>query len=148
MAAKRKKQASYTGYERPKKTVKNQTKKTTARKRKKKSLDEVSQTDGMSVEETAFQPTTLNQIFGDDGGWKYKTLDAGEYEHYLKGLNKSDLQSHAVEIGIIPIDNKEQLNKRLVREFNRHVAAYKKPVKKAVNRDIPKEILDILAEGR
>ena len=148
MAAKRKKQASYTGYERPKKTVKKQTKKTTARKRKKKSLDEVSQTDGMCVEKTSYQPTTLNQIFGDDGGWKYKTLETSEYEHYLNGLNKSDLQSHAVEIGIIPIDNKDQLNKRLIREFNRHVAAYKKPPKKAVNRNVSKEILDILAEGR
>ena len=66
----------------------------------------------------------------------------------LNGLNKSDLQSHAVQIGIIPIDNKDQLMKRLVREFNRHAAAYKKPAKKTVNLDVSKDVLDILAEGR
>jgi|TARA_B100001939_G_scaffold344627_2_gene359516 oligoribonuclease NrnB/cAMP/cGMP phosphodiesterase (DHH superfamily) len=125
----------------PRKTTRKTTKATT----RKKKLDNITQTDAMADK---FEPTTLNQIFGDDGGWKYKTLDTDEYKNYLNGLNKSDLQSHAVEIGIIPIDNKDQLMKRLVREFNRHAAAYKKPAKKSVNLEVSQDILDILAEGR
>ena len=119
------------------------TRKTTA---KKKSLDNLNQADGMAEE---FEPTTLDQIFGDDGNWKYKTLDKNEYEHYLNGLNKSDLQSHAVNVGIIPIDNKDQLTKRLVREFTRFSSAYKKPNrKKSVDRNVSQDVLDILSEGR
>ena len=119
------------------------TRKTTA---KKKSLDNLNQADGMAEE---FEPTTLDQIFGDDGNWKYKTLDKNEYEHYLNGLNKSDLQSHAVNVGIIPIDNKDQLTKRLLREFNRFSSAYRKPQrKKSVDRNVSQDVLDILSEGR
>ena len=125
----------------PRKTTKKTTKATT----RKKKLDNITQTDAMADK---YEPTTLNQIFGDDGGWKYKTLDTDEYKNYLNALNKSDLQSHAVEIGIIPIDNKDQLMKRLVREFNRHTAAYKKPMKKSVNLEVSQDVLDILAEGR
>ena len=125
---------------RSKKTV---NKKTTTRRKK---LDDINQTDGMVDN---FEPTTLDQIFGDDGNWKYKTLDKNEYEHYLNGLNKSDLQSHAVNVGIIPIDNKDQLTKRLVREFTRFSSAYKKPNrKKSVDRNVSQDVLDILSEGR
>ena len=141
------KKNSYVGYKKPKTEAKKTTKKR-ATSSKKKALDEMAQTHGM-VEKEEYQPTTLNQIFGDDGGWKYKTLDTSEYKHYLSGINRSDLQAHAIEIGIIPIDNREQLTKRLVREFNRHTVAYKKPVKKSVDvSNVSREVLDILAEGR
>ena len=124
----------------PRKTTKK-----TAKASSRKKLDAITQTDAMAEK---YEPTTLNQIFGDDGGWKYNTLDTDEYKHYLNGLNKSDLQSHAVQIGIIPIDNKDQLLKRLVREFNRHAAAYLKPAqKKSVDLNVSQDVLDILAEG-
>jgi regulatory protein YycH of two-component signal transduction system YycFG len=141
------KKNSYDGYKKPRTEAKKTTKKR-ATASKKKALDKMSQTHGMAEKEE-YQPTTLNQIFGDDGGWKYKTLETNEYKHYLSGMNRSDLQSHAIEIGIIPIDNREQLTKRLVREFNRHVMAYKKPVKKSVDvSNVSQDVLDILAEGR
>jgi oligoribonuclease NrnB/cAMP/cGMP phosphodiesterase (DHH superfamily) len=141
------KKNSYVGYKKPKAAAKKTTKKK-ATSSKKKALDEMGQTHGM-VEKEEYQPTTLNQIFGDDGGWKYKTLDTDEYKHYLTGMNRSDLQSHAIEIGIIPIDNRDQLTKRLVREFNRHTVAYKKPTKKSVDvTNVTQDVLDILAEGR
>ncbi len=141
------KKNSYVGYKKPKTAAKKTNKKKEVSS-KKKALDKMAQTHGM-VEKEDYQPTTLNQIFGDDGGWKYKTLDTDEYKHYLTGMNRSDLQSHAIEIGIIPIDNREQLTKRLIREFNRHTVAYKKPVKKSVDAtNVSQDVLDILAEGR
>ena len=53
-------------------------KKKTSKKRTKK-LESLSQTDGMSMDnaEQKFEPTTLDQVFGDDGTSKYKTLDLG-----------------------------------------------------------------------
>ena len=94
------------------------------KKSKVKKVKDMAQTHGM--EEPA-EPTALDQVWGDTGVSKYKTMDTNEYESQLDEMNKSDLQAHAQKIGLLPIDNVTQLRGRLLREFKKHVSAYKKP---------------------
>ena len=125
-----------------KKTTKKAAKKTAA----KKTTKELSQAHG-KVEE--FQPTTLDQIWGDDGTSRYKTLDSDEYQEYMNGLAMADLQAHAVKIGLIPIDNATQLKKRLMTEFKKFTSNYKVPKKKINNNlDLSKEARRTLSEGK
>ena len=60
--------------------------------KKKTGLSELSQTHG-KIEK--IQPSSLDQIWGDTGISKYKTLDKGEYQTQIGDMNKSDLQTHA-----------------------------------------------------
>jgi hypothetical protein len=112
--------------------------------RKKLKLDDLNQTHG-KVEN---KPITLDQIWGDDGKRKYGTLDINEYDKYLKDLNKSDLQQHAIKIGLVPIDDRETLVKRLKTEFKKYVSMYL-PRPNLSNKDkLSKKSKDILSEGR
>ena len=96
-----------------------------------------------------FEPTTLDQIWGDDGTSLYGTLDENLYQTRLDDMNMSDLQSHASRVGIIPIDNRSMLKDRLIKEFRKHTSAYKKPADKPqAEGSIPKDIIKILSEGR
>jgi len=112
--------------------------------RKKSKLDNLSQTHG-KVEN---RKVTLDQIWGDDGKRKYGTLDPVEYEEYLKGLSKSDLQAHAVKIGLIPIDDRETLRKRLKQEFVKYASQYRVRPDSSSNKPVSKSARDILSEGR
>jgi len=112
--------------------------------RKKSALDNLSQTHG-KVEN---RKVTLDQIWGDDGKRKYGTLDPVEYDSYLKGLVKTDLQAHAVKIGLIPIDNRETLVKRLKQEFLKYSAQYLVRPDSKSNKPVSKNAQDILSEGR
>lgn len=113
---------------------------------KKKSLKNMSQAHG-KVEK--FEPTTLDQIWGDDGTSMYGTMQQSEYEKRLDDMNLSDLQTHASRIGIIPIDNRNMLRDRLVKEFVKHVSAYQKPVKEdQAPTPLDNESMKILSEGR
>ena len=78
-------------------TKRKTSKKTTA---KSKSVKNLSQTHG-KVEK--FEPTTLDQIWGDDGTDTYGTLNEKVYAPRLDEMNMSDLQAHASTVGIIPI---------------------------------------------
>lgn len=111
---------------------------------KKSKLDNLYQTHG-KVEN---RPLTLDQIWGDDGKRKYGTLDPVEYDKYLKDLNKSDLQSHAIKIGLVPIDNRETLVKRLRQEFKKHTSTYLARPNVDNTSKISKKSKDILSEGR
>ena len=79
----------------------------------------------------------------------YKTLDAKEYEGSLDEMNLADLQEHAIEMNIVPVDDRERLTDRLVREFLTTVgnlrAAEDKQSEPAKG---PKATLDILSRGR
>ena len=113
---------------------------------KRKSVKNLSQTHG---KEEKFEPTTLDQIWGDDGTSTYGTLNEREYENKLDDMNLSDLQAHASTVGIIPVDNRHTLRERLVREFRKHVSAYKKPVQESTPiTNLEKEAVKILSEGR
>ena len=110
---------------------------------KKSKLDQLSQVHG-KVE----KPVTLDQIWGDTGLSKYGTLDPEKYEEYLNELNKSDLQAHAVKIGLVPIDDRRNLVTRLKKEFNKHIAQYKVTEHPSKKVKLSKQVKDILSEGR
>jgi hypothetical protein len=123
------------------------------KKQKSKKLESLSEIDGMAQQEK-YAPTTLDQVFGDDGTGKYKTLDTGTYEKVLDNMSKSDLKSEAVRVGLLPIDNMPQLRARLAREFQSHVNSYKRPTSNTPTpnnnqpSDISDEVRRILSEGK
>jgi len=110
---------------------------------RKSKLDSLNQTHG-KIE----NPVTLDQIWGDDGKSKYGTLDVNEYEKNLKEMVKSDLQAHAVKIGLIPIDDRENLIKRLKQEFIKYASQFKARPKINNAKPLSKAARDILSEGR
>ena len=115
-------------------------------KKSSKSIKNLSQAHG---KEEKFEPTTLEQIWGDDGSTAYGTLNENAYTKQVDDMNMSDLQAHASTVGIIPIDNRSTLRERLLREFRKHVSSYKKPVQESNSAaHIDPEVMKILSEGR
>jgi hypothetical protein len=112
---------------------------------KKTKLENLSQTHG-KIEEKEYK--TLDQIWGDTGSSKYFTSNEKEYINFLGEMNKSDLQSHANKIGLVPIDNREMLTKRLIAEFRKFTSLYKIPKMKENNVVLSKNIKNILSEGK
>ncbi len=122
-------------------------KKSTARKSK---LKNIKQAHGKK-EDGKFQPRTLDQIWGDTGLGRYKTFDVDEYKDKLDNMAKTDLQAHATQIGLVPVDNRSMLTQRLVREFKKHINAFKPTginAKKTDPSNISPEVKRILEEGR
>ena len=103
----------------------NKKPKKAAKKTKRSKIDNLSQAHG---KEETFKPTTLDQIWGDDGTSEYRTMDESVYRQELDNYNKSDLQSHASKKGLIPIDDRKLLTERLVGEFRKHVNQYRIPM--------------------
>jgi hypothetical protein len=120
-------------------------KKVTKASKKGKKVQELSQTHG-KVEGKVL--TTLDQIWGDTGISKYKTLELEEYEEQLSEYNKTDLQAHATKIGLIPVDSTGELKKRLVREFKKHVSKYNATAKQIKATPLDAKVMKILAEGK
>ena len=89
-----------------------------------KKMEDLSQTHGKAE---SFEPNSLDQIWGDTGETKYGHLDEIRYQEELNHMTKSDLFAHASRHGVIPIDNRDQLEKRLAREFNKYVLEFRKP---------------------
>lgn len=113
---------------------------------RRKKINELKQTHG---KEENYEPTTLDQIWGDEGLGKYKTMDVETYEKSLSAMQKADIQKHAAEVGIVPVDNRQLLQKKLIGEFKKHVAAYRKPSQSKKKQEKPSnEVLKILREGR
>ena len=120
--------------------------KTSTKASSKKKLKNLSQVHG---KEEKFQPTSLDQIWGDDGTSTYGTLNDMEYGKQIDDMNLSDMQTHASKVGIIPIDNRATLRDRLLREFRKHVANYRKPIHHQTSpQDVDAQTLKILSEGR
>ena len=113
--------------------------------RPRKKLQELSQTHG-KLEDTQYK--TLDQIWGDEGSSKYKTSNLEDYLTYLSDLNKSDLQDHAKKIGLIPIDNRETLTKRLEAEFRKYMSMFKLPKNLDNSVSLDKKSKDVLSEGK
>ncbi len=114
---------------------------------RRKKINELEQVHGK--DEAKYRPTTLDQVWGDEGLGKYKTMEVDKYENYLSGLTKTDLQKHAAEIGVVPIDNRDMLKRRLRGEFKKHVASYRMPsVKNTTDKKPSDEVIKILKEGR
>lgn len=104
--------------------------------KKKLNLNEMNQAHGKDENKDSVQ--SLDQLWGDDGMSKYKTLDLIEYTSNLAEMNKSDLQNHAAKLGLVPIDSREILVKRLIAEFKKHTTKYQK-VRKQESKDNNKE---------
>ena len=125
--------------------MKKLNKKTKASKTSRKKVSEMSQTHG---KEEKFVPTTLNQIWGDDGTGKYQTLDEDQYRNSLHEMTRIDIQTHATTVGLIPVENRQVLTDRLLREFRRHRAAFQKPREAQDGLELSKEVRETLEEGR
>ena len=126
----------------PKKNTKN------AKASKKKSLKNIQQSHGKA--ESKPVPTTLDQIWGDDGVWKYSTLDEGEYRNYVKTLTWTDLRSHASHHGLVPVGDRAELEIKLINEFRQHASGYnvKTTSSNSSQQSIPPEIKKILEEKK
>ena len=116
-----------------------------ATKSKKTKLESLSQTHGKVQEST---PYTLDQIWGDDGVWKYSTMKVEIYQRQLKEYNVTDLQRHASKFGIIPVESRVRLEETLLKEFKKHVSAYNVPPDPVGTTEISEEAAKILKEGR
>jgi hypothetical protein len=96
--------------------------------------------------------STLEQIWGDTGLSKYGTFDENEYAAELKDMTKSDIQAHANKLGLVPIDNRTELSKRLMKEFIYHKSRYSTiPADIQVNNidaNLSPEVRKILSEGK
>jgi len=113
--------------------------------KKSSKMNSLSQTHGQ-VEKT--RPSTLEQIWGDEGLGKYKTKDKDEYHQELNEMNTTDLQKHATKVGLIPVQNREILAKRLLKEFDKHWNSYKRPTESKPAITSNKKINKILSEGQ
>tara|TARA_R100001443_G_scaffold111401_1_gene124156 strand:- start:3858 stop:4241 length:384 start_codon:yes stop_codon:yes gene_type:complete len=124
-------------------------KRKTPNKSKKTSPKKIMQTHAME-EKQEFEKTTLDQIWGDEGNSKYGTLDESTYTTQIKAMNKSDLHSHAIKLGILPVENRELLTNRLLREFKKHVLSFRKPKQTSAKKpqDVSQAVKSILAQGR
>ena len=128
-------------------SVKRKTVRKTPQK-KAKAKKEMIQTHAMEEEEP-FQKTTLDQVWGDKGSSRYGTLEESAYLKKIRNMNRSDLHSHAVSVGILPVDNRELLTARLTREFKKHILSFQKPHEKKRKKPIVSEkARSILAEGK
>jgi hypothetical protein len=114
-------------------------------KNRSKKLNELNQTHG-KIEDT--QHKTLDQIWGDDGSSRYKQQTEQQYLNYVSELNKSDLQAHANKLGLIPVDNRELLTKRLLSEYKKFMSAYKIPAQAQNEIEMSKDVKNILSEGK
>jgi hypothetical protein len=118
-------------------------------KKKTKEKKELKQTHGM-VEKELYEPTTLDQIWGDDGSsGKYNTLDPEEYERWIDDQDKAVLQTHATSIGLLPVEHAGELKKRLMREFWINRSKYTKPISSSNELpDLDRAARNVLAEGK
>lgn len=85
-------------------------------------LAAASQIDGKAQSNIAGNPSSiygsLDQILGENIS-VYKAKDAEEYRQQIADMNQTDLQSHALKIGLIPVEDRKVLVARLVQEFER-----------------------------
>ena len=130
-----------------KKPSKKAAKKSVKGSKKGKTLFEsLSQTHG---KEEKYKPTTLDQIWGDKGSTKYGTVDVNEYVRTLEGMNTSDLQAHAHKMGLIPVDDRVTVTKKLIYEFKTYISGFRKPDQKPpTSSPVSSEAKKILDEGR
>ena len=132
---------------RKKSTIKGATAKKTAKAAKKSKKKTPYQTHA-KVEKVV--PTTLEQIWGDDGSYKYGTLDDDEYQSKIKRMSRVDVQAHATQLGVVPVENREMLEKRLMKEFYKHKSIFTMPdpTPGTKDKDVSQAAKDILSEGR
>jgi hypothetical protein len=111
-----------------------------------KKIETISQVHG-KVEK--IKPTSLEQMLGYTGLSKYKTLDETTYLSQIEGMNLADLQAHAVTVSLVPVDDRQLLTQRLLKEFRAYALRYNTPVPELKQQKKPtQKMLDILSQGR
>lgn len=123
-----------------------------------KSLKNLKQIDGKldkpfipEVSQPVERPNTIEQILQKNyaGLWKYKTMNEAEYTLQLSQMSKSDLYTHATNIGILPNENRERLVRNLLKQFQAHVTSHKIPnVVETSQLNMTPDIAKILQGGR
>jgi hypothetical protein len=81
----------------------------------------------------------------------YKTLDVEVYKEQIRAMNFADLQEHALDNEIVPIDDREALTERLVKEFMKKTSPYAAAAQKRqapMSLSDKKKAEDILSRGR
>ena len=119
-----------------------------AKKKSKKKTSKASKMQQTHGKIERCEPSTLEQVWGDDGFDKYSTLSEATYLDQLNGMTKSDMQAHATKVGLIPIDNVEIMKGKLIKEFTKHVNLYSRPSHSPPKVKLTKEVKDILEEGK
>jgi hypothetical protein len=132
----------------PKKATSKTAKTTKAAKKMKMKMKEMSQTHGKVEKPQETVATTLDQVWGDEGLARYKTLEDKEYRDSLQRMSLTDLQTEAQRIGLVPVDNREMLTGRLMREFRTHVQQYQAPPQPSDPKAYGDDVLRILKEGQ
>ncbi len=92
--------------------------------------------------------TTLEQVWGGDGTSRYGTLDESEYTNKIKTLNKVDLYREAIKNGLMPSENRSQLEKKLIKAFVEHKRKYVAMPAPIQPKQISEQARRILAEGK
>lgn len=96
-------------------------------------------------------PASVYEIIGRKTS-VYRTSNYEEYQKYLRTLNLYDLQSHAYEVGVTPVEKYEVLFDRLERKFLEEISKFR-AAKNNANSSIKtpeptKQVLDILSRGK
>ena len=65
------------------------------------------------------KPSTLDQVWGDTGQSRYGTLNKKEYAQKVTDWTMTELQAHATSVSVIPVQNREMLEKKLLKEFDK-----------------------------
>lgn len=119
-------------------------------KPKKKTLLEMQMADGKVYNKRGVK--SLDELLHISSG-KYNLAEhpnTQTYEQYLNGMNVSDLQAHAVKVGVLPNNDRSILVKRLLKEYNlnnsQSSATALAPV--TFSKKIKQETIDILSQGR
>jgi len=96
-----------------------------------------------------FQPTLLEQVWGDDGLSRYGTIDEVEYTRRLDDMTRTDLETHARMMGVVITESSLRLKEKLLGEFRSFSSLMRKPVvhsKPFVK--VSDAAMKVLAEGR
>lgn len=101
------------------------------------------------VEDAKFQPTLLEQVWGNDFNSRYGTLDEAEYTAKVDGMTRTDLEAHARMMGVVITESSLRLKDKLVGEFRNYVALVRKPVSPvSPTIKVSDAAKKVLAEGR
>lgn len=96
-----------------------------------------------------FRPTSLDDIVRGEKYSIYKTQDTTEYTRYIRTLDNADLMIHARKVGLVPTNNRVQVERELLRRFK--ASLFSNPPKRNKNDlsgSTEEELFRLLESGR
>jgi len=57
-------------------------------------------------------------------------MELEEYKAQIDQMSRTDINAHAADLGVIPVEDRGSLEKRLTDEFISHVNSFRKPLQK------------------